>query len=519
MILMSPDKITEIDTYAAQILGIPTQTLMRRAGEAVANAVRSIAANGERICIFAGKGNNGGDGYAAALHLIYDYDVVVYDVFSAGQRSDEGRYFLNEYVRAGGVIKELAIDAKPDEILLDFDCFIDAIFGTGFSGATPERAVMISEILRNRKDKKAIAIDVPLGVNATDGSVCESSVYHADITVVLGFIKPGLVSYPAKEYVGKLIYDNIGLHNDEIIRQFSSNTYYLDRRLASSLVPVRAANSSKGSFGKLLLITGSESFRGAAHLSLEAALRSGVGYVTYIGEKTVIESLLSKFPEAIYKPIDACAATESALDMILAETHKNTATLIGSGSSQSEALLRLTERLLAEGSSPIVLDADAINVLSRDRDRSKNLIRSSARPVILTPHPLEFSRLSGLSTDYIQSHRLLVAKEFANEWGVTLVLKGAATVVTDGRLTYINSSGSSALAKAGSGDVLAGSLASLVASGVAPICACALAVYVHGIAADALAESFSELGVTPSDLSKEIARQICRLSIPEHSFD
>ena len=510
MLLVHPSLIAKIDKYASEAIGIPMRELMRRAGSAVADAVRSYIPKGASVAVFAGKGNNGGDGYAAASMLLNEYSVTVYDVFSGGQRSDEGRYFLDKYLSSGGVVRRLDFDSEIGNQTDGAHCFIDAVFGTGFLGEMPREAIKIAKLFASRNDVVKIAIDTPLGVNSADGSVNHGATYRADATVVLGFIKTGLVSYPAKEYVGKLIYDNIGLQNDGILSNFDFSDYYIDYDLAASIIPKRSDNSSKGTFGKLLMICGSESFGGAAHLCLEAALRGGVGYVTYLGAESLCNTLISKFPEAIYKHLSIPDISDKELDTVAQTSARQTAILVGSGSSKSSGLYRLVERLLKTDGSPLVLDADAINVLAEKSAEGRELIRTSPRTVILTPHPLELSRLSGISTDDIQANRITVAKDFAKENNCILVLKGAATVVTDGEITYINSSGSSALAKAGSGDVLAGFLASVVASGVSPLEASALAVYFHGLAADILAKDLSELGVTPSDLPKEICRQLAR---------
>lgn len=512
MLLTHPSQISEIDKYAKQELGIPVLTLMERAGRAVANAVRAYLQKGCKVAIFAGKGNNGGDGYAAALELMSDYKVTVYDVFSAGQRSDEGRHFLGAFTSVGGVVEPLEFSDEQLQSIRSSACIIDAVFGTGVASPLPKIATRLTSLIASLEDTVKIAVDLPLGVNAADGTVIKEATYRADATVVLGFIKTGLVSYPAKEYVGKLIYDNIGLQNDSIIERFAFNDHYIDRSLAASLVPKREANTSKGSFGKLLMMSGSREYRGAACLSLEAALRSGVGYVTFAGEPELCDTLLLKLPEAIYKHIPKTASLDSSdVNYICSLSAKHTATLIGCGSSVSEGLFVLLERLLSEEGSPLILDADAINVLAEKGDRGRALIRNARRRVILTPHPLELSRLSGISTEAIQNNRYSVATEFARQHNCVLVLKGAATIVTDGTATYINSSGSSALAKAGSGDVLAGALASLVASGSEPLSASALAVYLHGLAADVLSKSYSELGVMPSDLPREMARQFASL--------
>lgn len=508
MLLAHPAMISEIDKYAAHTLGIPMRELMYRAGAAVANAVRSCVPGGSKISVFAGKGNNGGDGYAAALILKDEYNVTVYDVFSCGQRTDEGRYFLDSFALSGGKIKTLKFDEATLNEIRSSDAVIDAVFGTGFVGELPDTALQVANLFSSLTHIVKIAIDTPLGVNASDGSVIKAAAYHADITVALGFVKTGLVSYPAKEYVGKLIYDNIDLHNEAILREFSFFDYCIDYDLASTFIPIRKANSNKGTFGKLLMISGSFAFAGAAHLSLESALRMGVGLVTYLGEKALCDSLVAKLPEAIYKTFSPIDATDEEIRSLVDLSLNYTAALVGPGSSRSDGLYRLIRALLSSEGSPLILDADAINVLDSD---ALMLIRDSRRQVILTPHPLEFSRISGIPVDEVQENRLSVAKAFARDHNCILVLKGAATVVTDGALTYINSSGSSALAKAGSGDVLAGAISSLVASGTDPLRAAALAVYLHGLAADELASELSELGVTPSDLPRGMARQIALL--------
>lgn len=507
MILAQPDMIRKIDAYARDRLGIPTEELMLRAGGAVARTVRDNIQIGKRVTVFAGKGNNGGDGYAAAYLLHSDYDVTVFDVFGAGQSTDEGRLYLDSYLGVGGTVRALSFDGDTAKFIRSSDCIIDAVFGTGFKGNYPESAVKLAEIFASSDSAFKVAVDVPLGVNASDGSVDVSAVYGADTTVSLGFIKPGLISYPAKKYVGKLVYDNIGLQNKTVMTDFEFKDFSIDHDLARSLIPKREDNSNKGSFGKLLLVTGSPAFPGAARLSLEAALRSGVGLCTYLGEEALCTSISATFPEAIYKPCSVPSLTPSDLDYVTDLAKGHTAILIGSGSSRSDGLYRLIERLLSSDGAPLILDADAINTLA-EHPEGRELIRASRRKVILTPHPLELSRISGIPTDVIQSSRICVAKQFAKENKCILILKGAATVVTDGESTYINTSGSSTLAKAGSGDVLAGTVASVTASGVDPLSAAVFSVYFHGLAADVLAEELSELGVTPSDLPREIARQI-----------
>lgn len=517
MLLVHPDMIPEIDKYASESLEIPTLTLMQRAGDAVARTVRSYLPKGSAVSIFAGKGNNGGDGYAAAFDLLRDYRVTVYDVFSSGQRSDEGKYFLSAYSSSGGIIEPLVLDEKQLEKIRSSDCVVDAIFGTGYTGELPRITLDLISLFKSLESAVKIAVDVPLGINSELGALLSDTTYYATATVVLGFVKTGLVSYPARKYLGNLVYDNIGLQNESVLTHFDFDTYYTDNEIASSLLPIRASDSHKGSFGKLLMITGSELYLGAAHLSLEAALRSGVGYVTYLGETSACASLVTRLPEAIYKSSALTDVTRTELSSL---SEKHTAVLVGSGLGQehADAVYRLLEHLLTTDGCPIILDADALNVLALNPENSLRLIRASSRTVILTPHPLEFSRISGIPTDEIQNNRLATAKSFAKEYNCILVLKGAGTVVTNGKKTYINSSGCSALAKAGTGDVLAGHLSALVASGIQPLYASALAVYLHGLAADTLSEELSELGVIPSDLPREIAKQIAKIEKTKKSI-
>lgn len=499
--------ISEIDKYAAEVIGTPLIDLMGRSGAAVESAVRSYTKEGGFVVILAGSGNNGGDGYAAAVRLMKDYRVKVFDVFSKGKRNAEGQHFLNLFREQNGEIENLILSDAQKQQIKSAACIVDAVFGTGFRGQIPETVRELATVVSESVGAKKIAVDVPMGVNADDGSVDVSAAsMHA--TVELSFIKPGIVSYPARSYVGRIIYDDLGLPRERIEKHFDFKYRLIDEEYAKKHLPRREENSSKGSFGKTLLITGSAKYRGAGRLSLEAALRGGAGLVTYLGQEELVNDFSREYPEAIYKSAELSDPGAAALATELSTVHSST--LIGSGSGNSAATARITEALLSSDGGVLVLDADAINALAAERDNALTLIKNAKRPVILTPHPLEFSRLSGNDVATVQRKRLAMAIRFAAENRCVLVLKGAGTIVTDGHDVYINKSGSSALSKAGSGDVLAGFIASLAASGAAPKVAAALAVYYHGAAGDSLAEELSTYGVTPSDLPKEIARMIAK---------
>lgn len=282
---------------------------------------------------------------------------------------------------------------------------------------------------------------------------------------------------------------------------------------AKNKLPRRKKDANKGNYGRLFAYVGSSMYPGAAHLALEAALRAGVGYVEVGASGELKKTLLLKFPETIFKDFkEASALTDSDIERLVSEQRRATATLVGCGSGRSENLFKIISGLLSEDGGTLVLDADAINSMAEKKGKALELLKKAKRKVILTPHLLEFSRLTGLDASCINENREVCAAKFAREHGCILVLKGNGTVITDGNEVYINTTGSSALAKAGSGDTLAGLLAALAATTVLPpLITSALAAYVHGSAGDRLAKEFSEYGVTPSDLPKEMARVLAEI--------
>lgn len=503
--------VSKVDAYCRDVLGIPTSVLMKKSGDAVAEVIRERAPKNKHVVILAGKGNNGGDGYAAAAEIVSDYDVVVYDVFSAGQKTDEGREFLALYKERGGKIINFEPTAEILSHIKSAGCIVDAIFGTGFQGEMPEQLRPLAVAIREAVEAQKIAIDVPLGINADNGSVSDFAI-SVGATVELSFIKPGIISYPARSFVGRVIHDDLGLPRKTITGAFEFNYHMVDSEWVGNHFKLRENNSNKGSFGKLLVITGSEKYRGAAHLSVDAALRGGVGLVTYLGTSSLVSELSQKYPEAIYKTVDSIATADgNKIAEILEASARHSVTLVGSGSDNTDGLLDLTLALLDSEGGTVILDADAINALASMGEEGPRAIKKAKRKVVLTPHPLEFARLCGMNVAAVQQHRLEAAVKFAKENRCVLVLKGAGTIITDGDEVYINAVGCSALAKAGSGDVLAGYMAAMIAQNTDEILhAAALSVYFHSLAGESLADEFSSYGVTPSDLSREIARHMAK---------
>lgn len=497
---ISPTLTSRLDAFAEASLGLSVTTLMERAGRAVASAVMRHIPKGGRVLIFCGGGNNGGDGYAAALLLRGDgYAALAVDALGAGQRTEAGQHFLTEYRRTVGEPLTLA-EAETTEA----DCTVDALLGTGARLPLSPELSAVGEVMRSKRCPR-IAVDLPLGVDAEAGRLDPAAVF-ADETVSLGFVKHGLCSYPARAAVGRISVDDLGLDCPEVRKRFPIPDRVLTAAAIADLLPARGANTHKGSYGHLLLLAGSDRYRGAALLAAAAALRMGAGLVTLASTEAVLAAALPTLPEVICHGLD----TEDEEILTLAE--KKSAILIGPGSTLCPATLGRVRTLLATEGAPLILDADALGVLAGQGKEGLAALRSSKRKVVLTPHPGELARLLGLSIDEVQSNRLELARRFAAEHPVTLILKGAATVIAEGEEFYINPTGGPALAKGGSGDVLAGAVASLIAAGLAPSAAARIAVFAHGAAGDRLAKHRSAWGVRPADLPLAMAEVLAEVS-------
>lgn len=497
MKLATSHLINQIDKYAENTLKIPTVRLMELAGEAVARRALAMTSDGDEILILSGNGNNGGDGYAAAQLLSEKRRVVVFDVFCRGQRSDAGKHFLEKCKDKNITI--INGTKKLCNYIPSASLIIDAIFGTGYSGELCGELLELAELV-NASGKPVLAVDLPLGVCADTGKVAEGAIM-ADATVALTLKKPAHISYPGAEYMGAVSLCMLGL--EEYLDEFEFNRFSADEELFLAAIPKRSVTANKGSFGKTVHITGSDKYRGAAHLALEASLRSGVGIVYHAMGGELAAELRQKFPEVIY--IERPAPSEEN-DPIFETVGKYSSVLCGPGVTVSSEISELILSIMKTEGAPLVIDADGINSIAKFS--SVNSLLEARRPVILTPHPLELSRLCGCSVEYINENRLPFAIDFAKKYGVILLLKGAGTIITDGERAYINTSGSTALSKGGSGDVLAGLCASFAASAEDLLSAIAACAYIHGRAGDTLSAELSDYGVTPSDLPCEIARHI-----------
>ncbi len=493
MICARPDQVKTLDKYCEDMLLIPCRELMARAGAGLAKAA-SLALDktvNKSAVILCGSGNNGGDGFACARILADSGFDVALCVLSDTSKTPEAQYYRE---RCRDIRR---VDALDD--FVGFDVIVDALLGTGVTGALPNEICELIEAA-NRASAYRIACDVPTGVDALLGEV-GTVCFKADETVTMMLPKAGLYSLPASDFCGKITLCDLELRRDRLDGTFDCTCRTTDEDYAR--LPKRQENSNKGSYGKLLAVCGSDNMPGAASLVCSAALRTGVGLIRLAAPRSVISSVSAQNCEPIYLELPSTEPfnTDSCEDVIN-EAEKASALLIGCGLGASDELALFVRTLIYALDIPMILDADALNCFGTSFPRV-----SEGKNVTITPHPLEFSRLTGLSVEDIQGSRISCALEFAKDKNVTVVLKGARTVIArpDGSFT-VNTSGTPALAKGGSGDVLAGMIASFAAQGIEK---CAeRAAYIHGKAAEMLAKNDSEYGVLPSSLPTAAARII-----------
>lgn len=462
--------------------GLPPHTLMQRAGLAVARLARAIAPHARQIWIACGPGNNGGDGFEAALHLQNLGLDVHLNWTGADREPDDARASRLRAQQAG-----VQIRGEPPE---DFDLAIDALLGLGadFDSQRPATATMLSWLERmHRSDSPLLAVDLPSGLNADTGTGLPS---HARQTHTLSLLtlKAGLFTGRGRDLAGQVWYDSLDVDTGQVTAQAqligAEDLQYLDKANGPQ-------DSHKGSYGDLWVIGGGRSeditMVGAALLAARAALRAGAGrvYLSPLGQSGL--SVDSMQPELMWRSIPGRHDLKPGWTLVC-----------GCGGGQAVAQV-LPDILACPG--PLVLDADALNAIAAEPALRRQLGRRRGRATILTPHPLEAARLLDCTAAQVQSDRIRAARTLADEWGCTVVLKGSGTVIASGHaVPGINPSGNPLLATAGTGDVLAGMIGAALARGMTADAAARLSVHQHGALADAWAASRPGECMVASDL-------------------
>ena len=532
MKVVTAAEMRQIDQDTIEGIGIPGIVLMETAGSAIVRAIERHYPTCQRIGIFAGKGNNGGDGIVIARQLAHiGRDVHLFLVSPQESFTGEAQtnlqiakrltasFGLQTAPKDGLRIEEILTDAalEPDTSLnriASCDLLVDAIFGTGLRGTVRDPIATVINAI-NRLPTPVLSVDLPSGLDADTGHPLGTCI-QADRTVTIGLPKRGLLMHPGAELTGKLEIADIGFPAQVVDAQ-NIKVNRTSATQAAQWMPPRPLSSHKGSYGRVLVVAGSTGMTGAAALASEAALRAGAGLVTLATPKHLNPILEGLLPEAMTLPLpetDTGSLAVSATSTILEFAEKTKSILaIGPGLSQHPETVSLIHQLIRENREQgldlrMVIDADGLNALSQDRE-TLSLLNNET---VLTPHPGEMARLTKTSIPTLETDRISTAQQFASEHGVTLVFKGAPTVISDpnGNL-WVNSTGNPGMATGGMGDVLTGVIAGLMAQDISSESAAALGVYLHGLAGDIAAETSGMHGLIASDVLKAVPEAIFSL--------
>lgn len=475
MKIVTSQMMREIDRIAIEDFEIPSIVLMENAALKV---IKHLEMSKDNFTVICGIGNNGGDGLAVARHLLVLGKNV--EAFIVGKIDRMSKDCQKNY----NILKRLDVNIKNIRELSDLDNFrnsiyksdviIDAIFGTGISRNVEGIEKRVIDTI-NDFNKHVISVDIPSGLNGDNGYTCGVCV-KASETISFEFYKKGFLSQNAQSVIGELVVEKIGIPNF-VSDRVSCNEFMIEESDVKEKIPKRNIYSNKGDFGRVTIFAGSKGFTGAAYITTQAAVRAGGGLVTLCCNENIQDILSNKLVEAMTVSYEE----EDRLNDILS---KSNVIAMGPGLGNNENTLNTLKDILEKSQCPIVLDADAINVLQYNMD----LLKGAKQKIILTPHPGEMSRITGMTIENILKDRIKAAKELAKEYGVIVLLKGYNTIITDGYKTVVNSTGNSAMASGGMGDCLTGIIASFIGQGIDLFEATWLGAYIHGYCGDILGE-------------------------------
>jgi len=506
--VLTAAEMRQADRQTIDEIGLPGVVLMENAGSAVAEVIRKRFPALRRPAILCGRGNNGGDGFVVARRL-QDLRPEVYLMGIRDDVRDDARVHLDVLERSVGKVVEVA-DAlaweRTRERLRRSDLVVDALLGTGLKDApTGLVADAIKDLTRLRElGVPVLAVDLPSGIPSDSGDL-PWPVVPASLTVTFASPKYGHVLPPACDWVGELVTVDIGIPKAVLEKQ-QPKLFLLEAADAARAFPERTPESHKGTYGHLLIVAGSIGKTGAAVLAATGALRSGVGLVTVATPVNALPLVAAGRPEVMTEPIPVTAAgnlSREACDRVLSLAASRDAVVIGPGLGQEPGVREFVREFVRRCPVPLLVDADGLNALAPPaggRIRGALDALELGRPTVLTPHPGETARLSGLRPEEIQKRRLETARGLARETGALVVLKGHRTLVVDstGRAA-VNPTGNPGLATAGTGDVLAGMIGALLARHEAWD-ACNAGVYLHGLAGDLAAARRGQASLVAGDV-------------------
>lgn len=491
MIVITKDSMKKVEA-AANASGVTYTLLMQNAGNAAAEYIAlTVSPVGKTAVILCGCGNNGGDGFVIAKNLS-EKGAKVTVVLTERPKTDDAALMFSKLPQAVTVLT----GEEGFRTVFEADIIVDALFGTGLSRNVDGISAKLIEIA-NESEALRFAVDIPSGAECDTGrrlGIC----FRADYTLTFEAMKPCHILPPANAYCGNVETLSIGINPD-----IMSTAETIAKVIPEPVFEKRDKNAHKGTFGTALSLTGSYGMSGASVMSSLAALRSGVGIMKTACVEENYSVVATALPESVLVPCESEGGryTITALDTVKKELETANAYLVGCGLGVNEDIAVLVRETALFARAPVIIDADGINSVARDIE----FIKQMKAPLVLTPHPKEFSRLSGYSVAEIESDRIGKAKNFATEYGVWLVLKGANTVVAtpDGEI-HVNVSGNPGMATGGSGDVLAGIMLALLARESSVTDAVLKAVRLHGVAADKAARKLGEIPLLPRDIIAEL---------------
>jgi len=549
MKIVTPKQMQMIEERSEK-LGVSRKKLMENAGKALAEIIDSYcrrtsdAPPEEKSIVFlAGKGNNGGDCFAAANILVYrGYRITIINIDGPPSTAISKEMYLHlpkeriEFVdgyRSQGI--EAAIEAAEldymtvpnmnefdsrsekkelnplEKILMqeklrmsrvksavvEANVIVDGVYGTGFRDQLDKNAAGIFAI---GSSAYRIAVDVPSGGNSVTGTVAFGA-FEADETVTFGFIKSGMTQYPLRKYCGKITVADIGIPREALDVLDGERAYYrIERNHLASFPPRRERDSYKGTFGTLLVIAGSSSMRGAASFAAMGAFRTGVGHVKIASVEKCIDTMSVLVPEATYIELESddygYMLFDTSKDALLKAMNGASAIVIGCGMGVTPDTIEITRFVVQNAKCPVIIDADGINCIASDID----ILLGKKTDIVITPHVGEMARLLNCDNAMISNNRIVVAEKYAEKYGITVVLKGAGTLIANSRVTAANHTGNPGMSVGGSGDILAGIIGSIVAQGSSVYDSTCAGVYIHGLAGDIAAEKLGMESMLPRDI-------------------
>ena len=513
MKIATSEEMRNIDRLASEDYGLPELLLMENAGHRAAQAMEHLleTVEGKTICVLAGSGNNGGDAFAAARYLHnMGAKIKIFLTCESDHLKPSASSMKKISDKMGIEVHGLDEDRDWNRLHLALkftDGILDGILGTGFNGELKKKVLRLIEEINNA-GKKVLSIDIPSGVEADTGRISTVAVI-ADMTLTMGLPKVGHLLSPGADMTGRLIVDDIGIPQ-ALLQSDGIQQSLLDEKLAKTLLPLRGKSVHKGDCGKILVVAGSLGMTGAAALAATAVLRAGAGVVTLAVPASVQSVLAGQLQEVMVQPIEESTAGifggEKALSHLLELSQSHDVVLIGPGLGRSMETQELIRMFTAKVNKPLIMDADAIFAFNSQPDDLSKL----PQVPVLTPHLGEMAGLLGVSVSELRESLLPIVREAAAEYQCVLVVKSECTLVAypDGAI-FLSMVGNPGMATAGSGDVLAGTIAGLMKqteSELAPL----VGVYLHGRAGDI---AYSEKGeaLMAGDIRENLAAALKEL--------